>query len=207
MAKKKSVKPNGWQPQKPEPAMRITKARRILITELADLLAAIAPATTRGNGFCVQKVAIDHGDRTLWKDESNKRKSIARYLESLFRKYPNKPKRMVLEIVQGGLQWKANRGEAVERSHLDQIGEQLTALGFSAVKELQRMDIPEPSRVATPPANLVSIIKQVPLHEALQDDCLTMFQKGHLNEAIRKALDALRRRFRTRPATTTLARA
>ena len=37
-------------------AMRITKARRERIERLAAALAEIAPSTSPGSGFCVQKV-------------------------------------------------------------------------------------------------------------------------------------------------------
>jgi len=170
-------------------AMRISKNRRTFIAQLAELLSTIAPATTLGSGFSVQKVAFDHGDKLLWKGKGNKRKMISHYLEGLFRKYPNKPKKVVLEIVKGGLLWKAKKGESVERAHLDLIAEKLGALGVDATRELREFDLPVPSRVATPPHDLVSIIKRIPLHDALQDDCLAMFEKGHLNEAVRKALE------------------
>lgn len=174
--------------------MRITKGRRKQIEAIAETLAEIAPATTRGNGYCVYKVAVDHGDKKLWRDKSNKKKSIAHYLEELFRKHPRKPKKIVLEVVRGGVDWKARKGQTVSREHLTIIGELLLELGIDARKELAEVVIPEPSRVATPSADLVSIIKQLPLHEALQDDCLAMFERGHLNEAVRKALERFERK-------------
>lgn len=200
MAKKRTTKKSTKRPPHknatPKAAgMRITKGRRSQISAIAEALADISPATTRGNGFCVYKVAVDHGDKKLWKDKSNKKKSIAHYLEELFRKHPRKPKKIVLEVVRGGVEWKARKGQSVAREHLTNIGELLLELGVDARKELAEVVIPEPSRVATPSDDLVSIIKRIPLHEALQDDCLTMFERGHLNEAVRKALERFEKKI------------
>ena len=175
--------------------MKITKGRRKHIERLAEALAAIAPATTLGNGFCVYKVAVENGDKKLWKSQSNKKKTIAYYLEGLFRNHPRKPKQIVLEIVKGGLEWKARKGEAVSRERLSELCEMLIELGIDARKEISCMTIPEPSRVAKPSAELISIIKQIPLHPALRDDCLAMFEKGHLNEAVRKALERFEKKI------------
>lgn len=175
--------------------MKITKGRREHIECIAEALAAIAPATTLGNGFCVYKVALENGDKKLWKSQSNKKKTIAYYLEGLFRNHPRKPKQIVLAIVKGGVEWKARKGEVVSREQLSEIGEMLLELRIDARKELSRVTIPEPSRVAKPSADLVSIIKQIPLHPALQDDCLAMFEKGHLNEAVRKALERFEKKI------------
>jgi len=176
--------------------MRITRGRAQLIKELAELLVAIAPGSSRGKtSFSVRWVAHEFGDKKLWKDKSNKLKSTTHYLEGLFRTYPNKPKKIVLEIVKGGLKWKAKKGEEVSRDHLMLIVDKLNELGINAKKELRTMDIPEPSRIATPPDDLTSITKQVSLHPALEEDCIAMFEQGHLNESVRKALERFEKKI------------
>ena len=90
-----------------QPAMRITRQRREVIAQLADALAELAPATTPGKGFCVQRVAEDHGLKKCWTRGGNKRQMIARFLEKVFRQHPRKPKAVVMAIVRGGLDWRA----------------------------------------------------------------------------------------------------
>lgn len=172
------------------PARRITAGRKKLIEELAELLAEIAPATSRGkSSFCVQNIAIAKKHTKLWKDKSNKKKSITHYLEGIFRKYPNTPKKVVLEIVARGVVWKTDKGVPVLREHLDKIDAVLLQLEVNATKELAKVELPDPSNVAPPPLDLQGTADRLELHPALKDDCLAMFKAGHLNEAVRKALE------------------
>jgi|LSQX01.3.fsa_nt_gb uncharacterized protein (TIGR02391 family) len=169
--------------------MRITAGRRKTIDELAGLLASIAPATSRGKGFCVRKVAEERGLKQYWREAPNKRKMIAGFLEQVFRHYPRRPKQVVLTVIEGGIRWSANRGRAVTRDELGEIAAKMAELGFSMAKELDRIALPDPSRVAPPSLDLASIADRLELHEALKDDCVEMFRNGHLNEAVRKALE------------------
>ena len=170
-------------------AMRITKARREQIERLAAALAEIAPSTSPGSGFCVQKVAAQMRLADCWNKKRNKTEDIAHLLENVFRKYPRKPKTLVLEIVKGGVQWMARKGKQMTQEHFDAIAEPMEALGFSIRKELGAIELPEPSRVCPPPQDLVSIFDRLDLHEALKDDVAELFRNGHFNEAVRKALE------------------
>ncbi len=174
---------------KKEFAMRITRARREQIERLATALAELAPSTSPGSGFCVQKVAEQMRLGAYWKKQRNKKEDIAYLLENVFRKHPRKPKTLVLEIVRGGVQWMARKGKQVTKKHLDAIAEPMETLGFSIRKELEAIELPEPSRVCAPPQDLVAIFDRLDLHEALKDDVAELFRDGHFNEAVRKALE------------------
>ena len=175
--------------------MRITVARRKEIERLADALAAIAPSTTPGAGFCVQKVAEQKGLKSCWKKQKNKKQDIAELLVKVIRQYPRKPKALVLAIVEGGAQWTANRGEAVTQDHLEAIIDPMEALGFKVRKEIEAIELPEPSKVATPSQDVVATLDRLDLHIALQDDCAEMFRNGHFNEAVRKALERFEKKI------------
>ena len=175
--------------------MVITAGRKKLIDELSGLLAAIAPATSMGKGFCVRKVAEEKGLAKCWKGKGNKKKMIGELLENTFRSFPQKPKRIVLAVVEGGVDWSARRGAAVARAHLDKIETVMEQLGFKLKKELAAIDLPDPSRVAPPPLDLAALIDRIPLHDALRDDCVRMFKDGHLNEAVRKGLERFEKKI------------
>lgn len=185
MAKKKPKKKVSRQA-----AMVITKPRRKLIVELAEMLADIAPGSTRGGaGFCVKNIAIEFGDKKLWKDLTNKKKSIAEYLEQLFRRYPNKPKKIILEIIRGGVIWTAKKGKRVTPEQLTEISDKLAELGVNAAKAIEEIEIPEPSQIKRPADDLLSVLKGINLHPAIAEDCIDLFANGHLNDAVRKALE------------------
>lgn len=178
-----------------QPAMRVTRQRREVIAQLADALAELAPATTLGNGFCVRKVAHEHGLKKCWKAGGNKRQMIARFLEEVFRQYPRKPKTVVMAVVRGGLDWRARKGLATTPEDLEKVAGPMEALGFDIRKELKKLKLPEPSRVCTPAQDKVALLERLELHEALADDCLEMFRDGHFNEAVRKALERFEKRI------------
>lgn len=75
-----------------QPAMRITRNRRVVINRLSDTLAVLAPATSPGKGFCVAKVAEEHGLRKFWKSGGNKKTMIARFLEGVLRQSRTSPR-------------------------------------------------------------------------------------------------------------------
>jgi uncharacterized protein (TIGR02391 family) len=168
-----------------QPAMRVTRKRRELIAQLAEALAELAPATTPGKGFCVRKVAEDHGLRKCWKAGGNKRQMIARFLEGVFRQYPRKPKAVVMAIVWGGLEWRASKGVATTREDLEKVAAPMEALGFDIRKDLKKLKLPDK----------VALLERLELHKSLSDDSLEMFRDGHFNEAVRKALERFEKRI------------
>jgi uncharacterized protein (TIGR02391 family) len=178
------------------PAMVITAGRRKTIDGLADKLAEIAPATTMGKGFCVKHVAQDMSLAECWVDKGNKRKRIAELLANVIRRYPRKPKKLVLAIIEGGVQWRAKRkGRAVLPEELAAIADDMGALGFDIRRELKDIDLPDPSRVVPPSLDLAAVLDRLDLHESLKDDCAEMFRNGHLNEAVRKALERFEKKI------------
>ncbi|RLC10121.1 MAG: TIGR02391 family protein [Deltaproteobacteria bacterium] len=178
-----------------QPTMRITRQRREQIDGLAAALARIAPSTSPGRSFCVRQVAEKMRLKGCWKKQRNKQADIAHLLANLMRRYPRKPKALVLEIVRGGVQWKARKGEQVTEEHLNAIAESMGALGFEIRKELKAIDIPEASRVSHPSQDLVAILDRLDLHKSLKDDIAEMFRDGHFNEAVRKALERFEKRI------------
>lgn len=170
-------------------AMRITEKRKKDIAKLAAGLADIAPATSPGNSFCVQQVAEQQGLKNCWKAGRNKRETIQALLENTLRRYPRKPKKLVLAIVEGGIQRQARQGVTVSDEQFLAVTEPMEALGFNIDREVKQFPIPEPSRVMSPSQELVSLFDRLDLHPALKDDVAEMLRDGHCNEAVRKALE------------------
>lgn len=195
MSKKKRRTKKAKKPVR-QAVMNITKNRKLVIAELAELLCEIAPGSSRSaNGFSIKNIAIEYGDKKLWKDLSNKKKSTAAYLELLFRKHPRKPKKIILEVVRGGVVWTAKKGKCVSPEQLTTIGEKLLELGTDAISEIRKIEIPEPSQIKRPADDLLSVLKGIDLHPAISDDCIDLFEKGHLNDSVRKALERFEKKI------------
>lgn len=185
----KAAKPTKKAQVKKTPAMRITRQRREMINHLAEALSDLAPATTLGNGFCVRKIAEDYHLKKFWKSRSNKKQMIAGFLEEVFRNHPRKPKHVVLAIIRGGVTWRARKGSETTRDELAGISTLMNALNFDIQKDLDKLELPEPSRITVPSQDKIALMERLDLHDALTDDCLEMFRNGHSNEAVRKALE------------------
>ena len=192
MPKKPKVNP---PLRKSDVAMRITERRKKDIAKLASALADIAPATTPGKGFCVQQVAEQQDLKDCWKSGRNKCETIQTLLENTLRRYPRKPKKLVLAIVAGGIQRQARQGVTVSDEQLAAVTEPMKALGFDIDREVKQLPIPEPSRVMSPSQELVSLFDRLDLHPALQDDVAEMLRDGHCNEAVRKALERFEKKL------------
>ncbi len=100
-----------------------------------------------------------------------------------------KEKKLVLEIVRRGVLWKAGKGQTVTGEQLKAVIAPMEALGFKIRREIEAIEIPEPSSVRPPSRDLLTALDRLDLHPALQDDITEMFRDGHLNEAVRKALE------------------
>jgi uncharacterized protein (TIGR02391 family) len=138
------------------------------------------------------------GLKDCWRKQQNKKADIAYLLENVMRRHPRKPKALVLEIVRGGVQWMARKGERVTPEHLNAIAEPMETLGFRIGRELAKIEIPEPSRVRHPPQDLVALFDRLDLHQALKDDVAQLFRDGHFNEAVRKALERFEKTIQDR---------
>ena len=202
MAKKKSTrKKKGGRKKtkklaKKSPVMVITKARRKNIEDLATALAEIVPATSQSKkSFCVRNIAFERKHKELWKDKSNKKKTIAHYLENVIRQFKNLPKKLVIELVEGGVIWSAKKGLTVSDEQIDNIIGPLAHLGFNAKKELKAIPRPTPSQVVKPSLDLQAKIEQIDLHPALHGDVIQLFKDGHLNDSVRKSLERFEKKI------------
>lgn len=148
-----------------QPAMRITRQRREMIGQLANALAALAPATSRFKGFCVRNVAEEHGLKKYWKSGGNKRTMIALFLEEVLRQYSRKPKTVVMAIVRSSLDWRVRKGEATTIEELEAVATPMEALGFDIRKDIKKIELPEPSRVCAPAQDKVVLIELLELHD------------------------------------------
>ena len=99
------------------------------------------------------------------------------------------PKKVTLELVEEGVKWCAKNGTVVTDDQIQEIIAALSELGVSAKKELLAIERPDASQVVKPTLDLQAKIEQLDLHAALQDDVIQMFKDGHLNDAVRKALE------------------
>ncbi|PYS89104.1 MAG: TIGR02391 family protein [Acidobacteria bacterium] len=70
------------------------------------------------------------------------------------------------------------------------LDETLRKLDINLSKEIQELDLPEERpRVVPPPYAFQKMVDELGLHPYLLPDCPRLFKDGHVNEAVRKALE------------------
>jgi len=198
MAKKKNKKRRKTKKarkQRKQAVMKITARRRQVIRQLAQDMGELVPATVYGKGFCFESLAKELKLSKYWSTKRNKVESIAHFLEQIFRYKPRMPFKIVREVVSRGIERRKKNGQPVTRKELNNIGDSLKELNCDMRTELNevRLDHTKVQRVI-PPKETVQLLKRIKLkrinlHASVQKDCVTMFENGHMNEAVRKALE------------------
>lgn len=170
--------------------MSITAPRRQLIRSLADALGKLVPATAYGEAFCFEALAKEKRLRKYWQRKRNKLEMISHFLENLCRYHERLPRKIIREVLVRGVERRSRQGRPVTGEELQQINRLLQQLGFDMSKEISKIEVSEqPAPTHVPPSELVQLGKHMGLHRRLQGDCVDMFEEGHLNEAVRKALE------------------
>lgn len=193
MVKKKSKKQSKAKKvsvRRKQAAMKITARRRQVIRQLAQDMGELVPATAYGKGFCFESLAKDLNLSKYWTRKRNKVESIAHFLEQIFRYKPRMPFKIAREVVSRGVERGKKNSRLVTRELLNSIGNNLKELDCDMLAELKKVELDHPTvQYVIPPKETVQLLKRMSLHVSIQKDCVTMFENGHMNEAVRKALE------------------
>jgi len=170
-------------------AMRITEGRREKIKILASALHPIIPASTRNNSYSLQKIAKETRTKDFYKLQSNKQLTLEHYLVGVFRKYPRKPKIIVIKIVKEAAIWMANKHRELTPEMKGSIADAMAELGFSVRTELMNIEQPEFDKISIPSDDLGHFYNRLELHPLLTEDVKILFMQGHANDAVRRATE------------------
>ncbi|MCK9524108.1 MAG: TIGR02391 family protein [Proteobacteria bacterium] len=173
--------------------MIITKRRRAQITVLSKALCPLIPKTTRTTeGFSLQRIAIRTNTLTFFKSEGlNKQKALEHYLTGIIRAYPQKPKNIVIQIVEESASWLSNKHKELTLEMRLNVADAMEALGFNVRKELMEIEQPEFERISIPSGELRYYFERLQIHPLLRADVLDLYMQGHVNDAVRRAAELL----------------
>lgn len=169
----------------------ITRQRKEHINALAELLAKIVPTTVYWDGsFSVENLAKEWRVSKYFSKQRNKSDDLRYFLTNIFRYREKTPKPLVLDIIERGMQWKANRGESVDEALLNEIIKEMAALDFDIGKELAALERPEPAKLCLPSIAMLNAYKALPLHQSIKRvDIFNLFSSGQYNETVRKCYE------------------
>lgn len=169
--------------------MKITASRREMIKALAASLHPILPGSARKNGFSLRRIAAETKTTEFYKDQGNKQLTIEYYFAGVFRKYPRKPKTIVIKIMKESAIWMANKHRELTPEIRNKVADAMETLGFSIRTELMNIQQPPFEKVSMPADDLRNLFDRLELHRSICGDVKTLFMQGHANNAVRRATE------------------
>ena len=169
--------------------MRITAPRREMITALATALHPILPGSARKNGFSLRRIAAETKTTELYKEQDNKQLTIEYYFTGVIRKYPRKPKTIIIKIMKESAIWMANKHRELTPEIKGKVADAMENLGFLIRTELMNIKQPPFEKISIPADDLRNLFDRLELHRSICGDVKTLFMQGHTNNAVRRATE------------------
>lgn len=176
--------------KRPLPRSRHLSAPTIQnLSSLAAQIGKIIPATSRGT-FSFEKIAITVGCKKYWPKEGNRDARIFELLKKIYQKHPKIFYKVFRENLPAGISRRHKNGDPVLKQEINNLSATLLSLNVDLKKEIDDLNLPEtrPSFVPPPP-EFKNMIEKIGLHPLLHPECVQKFIDGHINDAIRKALE------------------
>lgn len=158
---------------------------------LSEQLGEIIPATSMNkNGFCFVSLSKEYGLKKFWENKGQKKESIANFLVGVYKNHPRILKKMIRENLPRAIERRHKNGNPILREEADNLSVTLTKLNIDLKKEIRDLDLPTTRPSIVPPKiEMQKALAAIALHPLLMPECKKMFDDGHLNEAVRKALE------------------
>jgi uncharacterized protein (TIGR02391 family) len=151
----------------------------------------IIPATSPSKGgFCFQTIAKEAGLTKYWKTGSSRKETIFNLLSRVYQNHKIIFNKVIRENLPRGIERRHKSGNPILLEEIELLDQTLLRLGVNLSQEIKELDLPkERPRVVPPPHIFQKMIDGISLHPLLLPDCAKLFKDGHINEAVRKALE------------------
>lgn len=158
---------------------------------LAEQLGEIIPATSMNkNGFCFATLSREYNLKKYWENKGQKKESIANFLKLTYKNHPRVLKKIIRENLSRAIERRHKNGNPILRGEADSLSATLFKLGVDLRKEIKDLDLPTTRPSIVPPKiEAQKALAVLSLHPILLPDCKKLFDDGHLNESVRKALE------------------
>lgn len=169
----------------------LTAVEKQDIRSLADQLGRLIPLAGYRSSFSLTNLAKENDlGQYLPKKSANKKEAFAIFLENLICHKPRTLKKIIRDILPKAIEKRHREGNPVLEGEAKEFADQLYALKIDLRKEIADLRLPkERPRIVPPPIEIQKILEAFTLHPKMLPDCKEMFVQGHLNEAVRKALE------------------
>lgn len=158
---------------------------------LAEMLGNFVPYSGYKSKFNIVSIVKKRGlSKYLSKGSSSKKEALVEFIRKLHRNKPRTIKIIVREIMPRAIERRHAQGNPILFDEAESFAKQLCKIGIDLRKEILALNFPKsrPS-IVPPPFEIQDILKKFSLHPLLMPDCQKLFIEGHINEAVRKALE------------------
>lgn len=154
------------------------------------MLGEIIPYSGRGN-FTLQNIAKKFGlTKSFPRKHQNKKETYSYFIRDVHKKHPRIMKKIFREILPIAIERRHSQGNLILFEEADMLSVQLYKIGVDLRKEIRELDFPkERPSITPPPYDIQEILRKFNLHPTLMPECQKLFLDGHINEAVRKALE------------------
>lgn len=175
----------------------ITAPQAQAIRNLADQIGKLIALEGYKSSFSLTTIAKKKGLVSfLPKKSINKKEAFFEFLKKLYCQKPRTIKILVREILPTAIEKRHAKGDPILENEALELSEILQAIGVDLHSEIVALNLPkERPKVIPPPVAIQKILDAYILHPVLLPDCKTMFIEGHINEAVRKALERFEKRI------------
>jgi uncharacterized protein (TIGR02391 family) len=163
------------------------------LRNIAVLLNQIIPATSfPAKAFCFRKIATDNHLKQYWPKQKDisAPEAIYVFLKGIYKNHKKTLYRILRESIPVGIEKRLRAGKPVLAEELEKITQILLHLNINLTKEFKALNLPVEMPNIVPP---VPYLKEIPVklgvHPFLLPDCLNLYNNGHANESVRKALE------------------
>jgi len=158
---------------------------------LAEMLGNLVPYSGYKSKFNLLSIAKNKGlSKYLPRNISSKKEALVEFIRKLHKDKPRTIKIIVREIMPQAIERRHTQGNPILFDEAESFVRQLYKIGIDLRKEILGLNFPKsrPS-IVPPPFEVQEILKKFSLHPLLMPDCQKLFLEGHINEAVRKALE------------------
>ncbi len=169
---------------------RITTKVRQDIRNLAEALGEIIPGSSLGS-FSFEKIAeARQYTKKYWKKGKNKKENISSFLIDVYRYHPNLIFKIIRENLPKGIERRHKMGKPILKPEMEQLDRLLKNLNIDMTRELCGLNLPEERpQIVPPPPEYQNLMTKVSFEPDIEEKCKQLYLDGHINEAVRKALE------------------
>ncbi|MDC1205352.1 TIGR02391 family protein [Candidatus Pacebacteria bacterium] len=174
----------------------------VLAEQLGNLIPANSPSK---NALSFKKIARDLGWNKYYKEGANKKETILGLLKKIHIAHPILFRRIIIENIPAAISRRHKNGNPVLKQEIEEMNTTLLELNHNITEELFSLDFPEDRPAIVPPTpEMQRALDKMSLNPVLLPECGKLFKDGHLNDAVRKALEKFEKFIQTHSGLTTI---